>query len=62
MDANEILEQVLAADENGTPCGTGSSVVYKNTDGIFTVCDNGEEVSGLTAEQAARIVMENDAQ
>jgi hypothetical protein len=37
----------------------GESVVVKNTDGTISVCDNGEEVRCDTAEEAARIVKEN---
>jgi hypothetical protein len=36
-----------------------TTVLYKNSDGTFTVCDNREEVECKTAATAERIIVEN---
>lgn len=36
-----------------------TTVLYKESDGTFTVTDNGEEVDGLNRANAIRIIVEN---
>jgi len=36
-----------------------TTILYKNQDGTFTVCDNGEEVECKNSDIAIRIIVEN---
>ena len=36
-----------------------TTVLFLNPDGAYSVCDNGEEVAGLSAAEAIRIMVEN---
>lgn len=51
-------DAVAAADGDGTPV-EDSTVVWLNGDGSYSVTDNGEEVGGLDADEAVKIIMEN---
>jgi hypothetical protein len=52
------MEAVSAADSDGYPVAD-ATVVFKNDDGTYSVCDNGEGVDGLDADGAVRIIVEN---
>jgi len=51
------IKAIQFADEEGQPVAD-TTVVGKDTNGYW-VTDNGEEVSGLTKEEAIKIIVEN---
>lgn len=55
-----IENEKMTADENLLACPVAdTTVVVKTAEGKFSVCDNGEEVSGLNRQGAIRIIVEN---
>lgn len=51
------IETIEYADAEGQP--VAETTVVGLTDGKYWVTDNGEEVDGLTKEQAIEIIVEN---
>lgn len=45
--------------QNGPVAVADTTVLFKNTDGTYSVCDNGESVDGLTRDGAIGIIVEN---
>ena len=60
QQATELARQAVELVTVGEPEPVAdTTVLILNTDGTYSVADNGEEVSGLTKEQAVQIIIEN---
>lgn len=59
-EARKLAIEALATVEIGDPSPVADcTVVFKNDDGTFSVCDNGEDVECENEEEVVRIVIEN---
>lgn len=54
--AKEAIETVAFGDPSPV---ADTTVLFQNQDGSYSVVDNGEEVSGLNADSAIEIIIEN---
>lgn len=63
MNKQQATERAKAAVKNvkvGDPEPIADmTVLFKNDDGSFSVCDNGEEVVCQTEDTAVRVIVEN---
>ena len=58
--ATKLAKQAVEIVTVGNPETVADmTVVYKNQDGSFSVVDNGEQVDGLDAKNAVRVIVEN---
>ena len=58
--AKQLAVAALETVEVGEPeIVADGTVLFLNADGTYSVCDNGEEVDGLNAAGAERIIIEN---
>lgn len=58
--ATELAERAVNSAAVGDPQFVADATVLRlNTDGTFSVCDNGEEAIATTKEQAVQFIVEN---
>ena len=58
--AKQLAEEALQTVSVGSPTDVAdTTVLFQDEDGTYSVVDNGEEVSGLTARSAVEIIIEN---
>ena len=58
--AKQLAEEALQTVSVGSPTDVAdTTVLFQDEDGTYSVVDNGEEVSGLTAEQAVEVIIGN---
>ena len=59
-EAKQLASDALKTVAVGEPEAVAdTTVLFLNADGTYSVCDNGEEVDGLDAAGAERIIIEN---
>jgi len=57
---NRLIDWALEVTEVGDPTPVeDATVLFKNEDGTWSVCDNGEEVVCENEQQVRRIITEN---
>jgi len=58
--AKQLAQDAMDVVAVGEPESVAdTTVLVLNADGTYSVCDNGEEVAGLTEQQAIDIIVEN---
>lgn len=60
QQAKKLAVDAIASTAVGSPTPVAdATVLFKNADGSWSVCDNGEEVVCESRETAIRIIVEN---
>lgn len=60
QQARELAVAAIEVVTVGEPESVAdTTVLFKNADGTFSVCDNGEEAIAATPEQAIQFIVEN---